>query len=129
MTVDTFFFIASKLIGALLRPDTWIIVAQAVVVLALIARRRRLALWLSTITLTTLLTFAILPIGNLILQPIERSYPVNPNLAAVAGIIVLGGGEDARGTLYWDQVQLGQGGERYTAALMLARKFPEARIS
>ena len=129
MTVDTFFFIASKLSGAFLRPDTWLIVAQAVIVLALSAQRRRLALWLSTITLTTLLTLAILPSGNLILQPIERSYAVNPNLATVAGIIVLGGGEDVRGTLYWGQVQLGQGGERYTAALALARKFPDARIS
>lgn len=42
--MDTSFFIASKLIGALLRPDTWIIIALAIVVLALITQRRRLAL-------------------------------------------------------------------------------------
>jgi hypothetical protein len=47
MMMDTAFFIVSKLIGALLRPDTWIIILLAVVVLALIARRGRLALWVA----------------------------------------------------------------------------------
>jgi len=42
--MGTLFFIASKLIGALLRPDTWIVLAQAVVVLAVVLNRRRLAL-------------------------------------------------------------------------------------
>lgn len=37
--MDTVFFIASKLIGALLRPDTWIIIALAIVVLALLTQR------------------------------------------------------------------------------------------
>lgn len=45
MTEETAFLIGSKLIGALLRPDTWIIIALAVVILAIIAQRRRLALW------------------------------------------------------------------------------------
>ncbi len=42
MTEETAFYIASKLIGALLRPGKWIIIALAFVVLA---QRRRLALW------------------------------------------------------------------------------------
>jgi len=81
--MDTVFFIVSKLIGALLRPDTWIIIALAVVVLALIAQRRRLALRAASMTLLALVTLAVLPLGNLLLQPIERSYPVNPPLAGM----------------------------------------------
>ena len=94
--MDTVFFIASKLIGALLRPDTWIIIALAIVVLAIIMQRRRLAIWLGSLTLVALATLAILPLGSLLLQPIERSYPANPPLSQVDGIIVLGGGEDVR---------------------------------
>ena len=126
--MDTLFFIASKLIGALLRPDTWIIVALAVVVLALLFNRRRLALWVGSITLSLLVALAILPLGDLLLQPIERTYPAEPALGQVDGIIVLGGGEDARAGAFWGQMQLNEGGERYTAALALARRFPEARI-
>lgn len=126
--MDSVFFIASKLIGALLRPDTWIVLALAVVVLALVLNRRRIALWVGSITLALLVALAILPLGDLLLQPIERTYPAEPALGQVDGIIVLGGGEDARASAFWGQMQLNEGGERYTAALALARRFPEARL-
>lgn len=126
--MDTVFFIASKLIGALLRPDTWIVLALAVVILALVLNARRLALWVGSITLAVLVMLAILPLGDLLLQPIERTYPAEPSLDQVDGIIVLGGGEDARASAFWGQMQLNEGGERYTAALELAKRFPEARL-
>ncbi len=126
--MDTIFFVASKLIGALLRPDTWILIALAAVVLALIARRRRLALWLTSTTFLMLLTLAILPLGNLLLQPIERSYPASPPLSQVDGIIVLGGGEDASASAYWSQMQFNEGGDRFAAGLALARQFPDAQL-
>ena len=93
--MDTLFFIASKLIGALLRPDTWIVIALGLIVLALLTQRRRLALWASSVTLAALFSLAILPLGDLLLQPIERTYPAQLPLERVDGIIVLGGGEDA----------------------------------
>jgi len=126
--MDTVFFIASKLIGALLRPDTWIVIALAGIVLALVAGRRRAALAISSLTLALLVALSILPLGDMLLQPIERRYPANPNLEAVDGIIVLGGGEDARASAYWGQMQLNEGGERFTATLALARRFPEAQV-
>lgn len=126
--MDTPFFIASKVIGALLRPDTWIVLALAIVVLALLLNRRRLALWVVSITLALLVALAILPLGDLLLQPIERTYPAEPALDQVDGIIVLGGGEDAHASAFWGQMQLNEGGERYTAALALARRFPQARL-
>lgn len=126
--MDTIYFIASKLVGALLRPDTWILLALALVVWALILNGRRLALWVSGTALMLMIALAILPLGNLLLQPIEQTYPAEPPLNQVDGIIVLGGGEDARAGAYWSQMQLNEGGERYTAALALARRFPKARL-
>jgi uncharacterized SAM-binding protein YcdF (DUF218 family) len=126
--MDTVFFIASKLIGAVLRPDTWIVIALCLIVLALLTQRRRLALWTSSVTLTALFALAILPLGDLLLQPIERTYPAQPPVGRVDGIIVLGGGEDARASAYWGQMQLTESGERYTVALALARQFPDARV-
>jgi len=126
--MDTVFFIASKLIGAFLRPDTWIVIALGLIVLALLTQRRRLALWASSVTLAAISALAILPLGDLMLQPIERTYPAQPSLGQIDGIIVLGGGEDARASVYWNQMQLNEGGERYTAALALAQQFPEARV-
>ena len=126
--MDTAFFIASKLIGALLRPDTWIIIALAIVVMALIMQRRRLALWVGSLTLVALVTLAIVPLGNLLLHPIERTYPANPPLLEVDGIIVLGGGEDARASAYWGQMQFNEGGDRFAAGIALARQFQDAQL-
>jgi uncharacterized SAM-binding protein YcdF (DUF218 family) len=126
--METLFFIVSKLIGALLRPDTWIVISLGFIVLALIRHRRRIALWCGSVTLVALVALAVLPLGDLLLQPIERRYPANPRLDTVDGMIVLGGGGDARVSVYWDQVQFNEAGERFTAALMLARRFPEAKL-
>jgi uncharacterized SAM-binding protein YcdF (DUF218 family) len=75
-----------------------------------------------------LVVLSVLPLGDLLLQPIERRYPANPSLDVVDGIIVLGGGEDARASADWGQVQLKEGAERFTAAMELARRFPEAQL-
>ena len=95
---------------------------------ALKKNRSRLALMTVSITLTLLFALSVVPLGDLLLQPIERTYAAQPPLDRVDGIVVLGGGEDARASAYWDQMQLNEGGERYTAVLALARRFQQARI-
>ncbi|PTR12537.1 YdcF family protein [Cereibacter azotoformans] len=120
--------LSDKLIGALLRPDIWILVVLAVIVLALMMKRRRLALWTGSVTLALLVALAVLPFGNLLLQPIERTYPARPQPDRVDGIIVLVGSGNVRSSAYWGQMQLNEGGDRFTAALALARNFPQARV-
>jgi uncharacterized SAM-binding protein YcdF (DUF218 family) len=126
--MDTLFFIAAKLGGTLLQPETWIVVALAIMVAALLRRAMRLALGLSSAVLGFLVIMSILPLGDILLQPIERTYPAQPPLDRVDGIIVLGGGEDPRASAFWGQIQLNEAAERYTAALALARRFPKARV-
>lgn len=94
---------------------------MASIVLALILQRGRMALWINSISFVLLIALSALPLGDLLLQPIELRYPANPDLDAVEGIIVLGGGESARASTFWSQMQLNEGVERYTAALALAR--------
>jgi len=77
--MDTVFLVISKLIGTLLRPDMWIVIALASLVLALI--KQRLALWVGGLTLFGLVTLGNLPLGNVLLPPIELTYPVNPPLS------------------------------------------------
>ena len=74
--MDTVFLLISKLISTLLRPDMWIVIALANLVLALIKRRQRLALWVGGLTLFGLVTLGILPLGNVLLQPIELTEVV-----------------------------------------------------
>jgi uncharacterized SAM-binding protein YcdF (DUF218 family) len=126
--MDTVIFIISKVVGAFLRPDTWIILVLAMSMLALVRGRQRVAAVLGLGLLCATITLAILPIGSLLLQPIERSFPNNPPLDAVDGVIILGGGENARASAYWEQMQLNEGGDRFAAGVILAQRFPNAKI-
>lgn len=125
--MDTLFFVTAKLVSALIRVDTWIVLVLALIVLALVLERRRLALRLSAVAFAVLLTLGLLRLGDLLLQPLGASYPVNPGLSQVDGIIVLGGGEEARISEFWGQPQLNDAGDRYVAALALARRFPQSQ--
>jgi uncharacterized SAM-binding protein YcdF (DUF218 family) len=126
--MDTVFFIAAKLLGALLRADTWLVFALAAVIYALLRRKPRTALWITTSTFLAVVALAVFPLGGEMLARIEQTYPANPALDRVDGIILLGGGEDVPVTQRWQQPQLGEGGDRYTAALALAKQFPQAVV-
>ncbi|MGR3802855.1 MAG: YdcF family protein [Marinibacterium profundimaris] len=126
--MDTLFFIASKLIGALLRADTWIVLLAAAGLIALLRDRRRGATRFTLVLLVYCLVIGFLPVGDVLLRPLENRYPTNPVLNDIDGIVVLGGAEDAFGTAHWDQVQLHDGAERFIAGAALARRFPEARL-
>lgn len=126
LDLDTVFFIASKLVGALLRPDTWIVIALFGIVLALKTGRQRLARRVAWGGLLAVLALTVLPLGNLLLRPIELRYPANPPVAEVAGIVVLGGGGDTRASAHWGQMQFNEGGDRFAAAVALSRRFPDA---
>lgn len=126
--MDTAFFVASKVIWGLLRADSWIVIGLGLTLLGLLTGRLRLARGAAGLTFAFVVTLAILPLGELLLRPLEARYPANPSLGRVDGIVVLGGGEETARSLLWDQVELNEGAERFTAAMALARAHPEARV-
>jgi uncharacterized SAM-binding protein YcdF (DUF218 family) len=80
------------------------------------------------ITNFQLLLLAVFPLGDVLLRPIEGQYLANPEMTQVDGIILLGGGEDARASAFWQQMQLNEVGERYLAAISLAQRYPQAKL-
>jgi uncharacterized SAM-binding protein YcdF (DUF218 family) len=140
--MDTTLFIMAKLAGALLRVDTWIILLAAFAWLLHLRRRplpgvgfiaeaqrsgRRVGRLLGLLVVG-LVTLAVLPLGQVALATLEKQYPRPAPLERLAGLVVLGGGEDVAATRAWGVASLGQGAERLTAAIELARRFPRAEI-
>ena len=92
--MDTAFFIVAKLVGALLRAETWLVIALAVSLIALLRQKHRTALWITTTTFVCVVALCVFPVSGSLLVRIEQTYPANPKLGRVDGIIVLGGGGD-----------------------------------
>lgn len=126
--MDTLFFIASKVVWGLIRPETWLVLGLGLTLVALLRGWQRAARWLGGLTLAFALAVAILPLGDLLIAPLESRYPPAPALDRVDGIVVLGGAEEAAIAERWGGTQLNQGAERFTGALALARRFPGAQV-
>ena len=126
--MDTLFFVVAKVVGLAIRPETGILLALGLSLAALYRGWLQATRLVLAGTLAFLVLLAVLPVGDLLLQPLEGRYPPAPVLERVAGIVVLGGAEDARKTALWGQPQLNESAERLTSAVMLARRYPHARI-
>jgi uncharacterized SAM-binding protein YcdF (DUF218 family) len=126
--METLFFIASKTLGMAARVETWALLLMALALWGLWRGRHRLAGWSLALLFTGTLALTLFPLGDLLLDPLERSFPVRPDLTRVDGIIVLGGAETTGAYRLWGGPQLNEAGERLIEGAMLAHRFPNARL-
>lgn len=126
--MDTAFFVLSKLAGALLRAETWILLLLLSGAVSHWRGRHRLGGSLSLAGTLALLAMTVLPLGDVLLRPIEDRFPVAPPLERVDGIIVLGGAEQAGRALQWGLPQMNEAGERFLEGAALAIAHPQARL-
>ncbi len=88
----------------------------------------RVAKFASATLVLAILGIGLLPLGDALMRPLEAEFPTIKILGKIGGIVVLGGGEDVPASDQSGQPQLGEGGDRYLAALALAQAYPEARL-
>jgi uncharacterized SAM-binding protein YcdF (DUF218 family) len=123
------FFIASKIFWMLASPISVLLLGALVGVVLCYGRHYRFGRGLALVAILILLAAATLPLRAVLLAPLENRFPQPPaDMEPPYGIIVLGGAisdpvSAARGQTVFDE-----GGERITEAVILARRFPDARI-
>lgn len=84
---------------------------------------------LFTVLAAALILLTIFPAGEWLAYPLEKRFQTNPALDdKVDGIIVLAGPENAKLSALWQQMEFRDGAERYTAFMMLARRYPHAAL-
>ena len=127
--MGSLFFWISKLVWLVLSPDSLLLILL-IVAWAMVRRGAyRSARRLLGLVVVVLIAIALLPVGEWVFYPLERRFPANPKLPdRVDGIIVLGGSEDAVRSAIWNQVEMGDAAERGLAFIMLARRYPNARL-
>ena len=123
------FFLASKLLWIVAAPTNLMAGVAGLGLLLVSLGRSRPGLGLVVGAVLALVLLGFLPAGTLMLRPLEDRFP-QASLEGLQpdGIVVLGGAIDqvigaARG-----QVTISDSATRITAAAVLARRFPKARL-
>ena len=123
------FFFASKIFWMLASPINLLLFAALVGVLLCFGRRARFGRGLALTAILILVAAATLPVGKLLIAPLEDRFPLPPpDLPSPEGIIVLGGAIDDGVSKARQETVFDEGGERLTEAVVLAKRYPQARV-
>lgn len=122
------FFVVSKLYWMLASPVTLLLIVGLVGALLSFGRYARIGRVVALCAIGTLTALSLFPIGDLLVAPLENRFPQPPvELPAPYGIIVLGGAISPALTKDRGQVVFDDG-ERVAEAVILARRYPNAKL-
>lgn len=123
-------FTLSQITHALIQPGNVLVLLLALgLLLTLWRRSRRSGYRLMGVAIVLLVVVMVLPIGAWLLAPLENRFPrPDPMPETVTGIIVLGGGQDARLTIDRDAVTVNGAAERMIEGVGLMARYPDADV-
>jgi uncharacterized SAM-binding protein YcdF (DUF218 family) len=123
--MDNAFFMASKLAWVFLSPINLIAILMSFATIALVFNKITFAKWLLLPTMLLSVLLLIYPISDSVMYPLESRFQKPDELPVnIDGIIVLGGGEELKLSLDWHTAEMGNGGDRFFAAALLAKTYP-----
>ncbi len=123
-------FALSKIAQFLLQPGNVLLALLVIGAFLLIwPRTRRFGAKTMVAATIILVIIMIFPIGAWLLAPLEDRFPPpDPMPAEVAGIIVLGGSQEAKLTVERGRITVNDSVERQIEAVALMRRYPDAEI-
>lgn len=128
--IATALFVASKLLWILAAPSMVLLILAWIGLLLLLRHHRQPGFACLFVSLGSYTAIAVLPVGQLLLGPLENRFPVVTVLPAnVAGVIVLGGAVDPDISKDRGIPTLNDDAERMTALVYLAHQYPKARLT
>jgi uncharacterized SAM-binding protein YcdF (DUF218 family) len=123
------FFLVSKVVGFIAVPSNDLILLGMLGLMLLATPLRRTGLAAMGVAIIALAIAGFSPLGNALMVPLEDRFPPwDTTRGAPDGIVVLGGAVSPDVSAYRHEPQLNEAAERITAAVALARRYPNARI-
>ena len=123
------FFIVSKTFGLMTVPSTLIVMMGLAGIALLFTRWARTGQRLLAASVLLVAAIGVLPIGTALIVPLEERFPPwDPERGTPTGVIVLGGVIGPERSIVRGQISLDDAAERVTAAVELARKYPNLRL-
>jgi uncharacterized SAM-binding protein YcdF (DUF218 family) len=126
--MDTLFFVFSKTLWIALKPETYFGVLLLGALVAVLRNRRRLAIGFLAAGVLSFVLIAAVPLGDLVLAPLEHHFGVRPPVEDPTYIVVLGGAEANEQSAATGMVNVNDAGERLLAAVELALAYPRATL-
>ena len=123
------YYLLSKTLWLLAAPSNLLALIAFFGALLALTRWRRTGLTLAITGSALLLLLGFLPIGRLIVEPLETRFPKwVEDGRPIDGVIVLGGPVAPVQSKAWNTLALGNGAERIIAMADLARRYPSAKV-
>jgi len=124
------FYPVSKIGWLFAMPSNLISLALIVAALLLLAHRTRgFGAGLLAFAIALLVVFGLGPGGEWLVSPLQLRFPPPSRTLSPYGIIVLGGAVNAPGRRVDPEIlETNEAGERLTALLVLARRYPDAKL-
>ena len=123
------FIVLSKLLSWFVEPLHWLLLVQVFALWLVWRNRYRAATWSVALAIALCLVINDLPVGSMLIRPLERAFVFPASLPAkLDGILVLGGAEEYGLTEAHGKPQLNSEAERLTEFVSLARRHPEAML-
>lgn len=127
--MEQLFFVISKLAWAVLSPVMLFCLLVVIGTVFLLFGYQTIALRFLLPALLFSVSLMVFPLGDWLIHPLETRISKPQQLPDhIDGIIVLGGGEDIKTTISWQQPQVGQASDRYFGAALLAKEYPDSPI-
>jgi uncharacterized SAM-binding protein YcdF (DUF218 family) len=123
------FFYLSKTFWLFAQPLNLAIFLLLGGLLARLLHHKRLAATATTLSTLILLLSAWTSLGAMMLNPLEERFQRPATLPdRIDGIVLLGGGTEGAINLARGGYEMNSGGDRFIETVLLARRFPEAKI-
>lgn len=123
------FFVISKLLGFFALPSNDMLAVGLIGLALMPTKVARTGRVLASASILLFLAFGLLPLGNMLMEPLEERFPSwDASRGAPDGIVVLGGAVDPELALVRPASELNEAAERVTVIAGLARRYPSARI-
>lgn len=123
------FFIISKIFWTLMQPIALVFLLGLAGWVLVLLGRRRLGLVMGGLGLTFFALTCFTTLGAMLIAPLEDRFARPVDLPAVVDtIVMLGGATAGRVSTRRQIAELNEAGDRLSETLMLARRYPEARV-
>jgi len=123
------FFVFSKVLGFFALPSNDILAAGLIGLALMRTRLARAGRGLISASIILFLAFGLLPLGKMLIAPLEGRFPPwDASGGAPDGIVVLGGAIEPAFALTRRASEFNEAAERITVIAELARKYPSAKI-